>query len=75
MNTEIWHKCEVPYTRYEVSNLGRVRMRTRNRCSGQGKGEMAICKLGFGIKVSEEYIASIPLWPPPLWKVGEKGWR
>ena len=25
MNTEIWHKCEVPYTRYEVSNLGRVR--------------------------------------------------
>ena len=25
MNTEIWHKCEVPYTRYEVSNQGRVR--------------------------------------------------
>jgi len=25
MITEIWHKCEVPYTRYEVSNLGRVR--------------------------------------------------
>jgi len=22
---EIWHKCEVPYTRYEVSNQGRVR--------------------------------------------------
>ena len=22
---ERWHKCEVPYTRYEVSNLGRVR--------------------------------------------------
>ena len=45
-------------------------MRTRNGCSGQRKGEMAICKLGFVIKVSEEYIASIPLWPPPLWKVG-----
>ena len=25
MKGEIWHKCEVPYTRYEVSNLGRVR--------------------------------------------------
>ena len=25
MTNEIWHKCEVPYTRYEVSNLGRVR--------------------------------------------------
>ena len=25
MNTEIWHKCEVPFTRYEVSNQGRVR--------------------------------------------------
>ena len=25
MNTEIWYKCEVPYTRYEVSNQGRVR--------------------------------------------------
>ena len=31
MNTEIWHKCEVPYTRYEVSNLGRV----RNERTGQ----------------------------------------
>ncbi len=25
MKGEIWHKCEVPYTRYEVSNQGRVR--------------------------------------------------
>ena len=25
MEKEIWHRCEVPYTRYEVSNLGRVR--------------------------------------------------
>ena len=25
MKGEIWHKCEVPFTRYEVSNLGRVR--------------------------------------------------
>ena len=25
MTNEIWHKCEVPYTRYEVSNQGRVR--------------------------------------------------
>ena len=25
MTNEIWHKCEVPFTRYEVSNLGRVR--------------------------------------------------
>ncbi len=25
MNNERWHKCEVPYTRYEVSNQGRVR--------------------------------------------------
>ena len=25
MKGEIWHKCEVPYTRYEVSNLGRMR--------------------------------------------------
>ena len=25
MTNEIWHKCEVPYTRYEVSNSGRVR--------------------------------------------------
>ena len=25
MSKEIWHRCEVPYTRYEVSNLGRVR--------------------------------------------------
>ena len=26
MTNEIWHKCEVPFTRYEVSNLGRVRV-------------------------------------------------
>ena len=25
MEKEQWHHCEVPYTRYEVSNLGRVR--------------------------------------------------
>ena len=25
LTNEIWHHCEVPYTRYEVSNLGRVR--------------------------------------------------
>ena len=25
MEKELWHHCEVPYTRYEVSNLGRVR--------------------------------------------------
>ena len=25
MKGEIWHKCEVPFTRYEVSNQGRVR--------------------------------------------------
>ena len=25
MKGEFWHKCEVPYTRYEVSNQGRVR--------------------------------------------------
>ena len=25
MSKEIWHHCEVPYTRYEVSNLGSVR--------------------------------------------------
>ena len=31
MKGEIWHKCEVPYTRYEVSNLGRV----RNERTGQ----------------------------------------
>ena len=31
MTNEIWHKCEVPYTRYEVSNLGRV----RNALTGQ----------------------------------------
>ncbi len=41
MNTEIWHKCEVPYTRYEVSNQGRVRnahtervLRSRKRRNG-----------------------------------------
>ncbi len=41
MNTEIWHKCEVPYTRYEVSNQGRVRnahtdkvLRPRKHCCG-----------------------------------------
>ena len=28
---ERWHHCEVPYTRYEVSNLGRV----RNKRTGQ----------------------------------------
>ena len=31
MEKEIWHHCEVPYTRYEVSNLGRV----RNKRTGQ----------------------------------------
>ena len=25
MEKELWHHCEVPYTRYEVSNQGRVR--------------------------------------------------
>lgn len=41
MKGEIWHKCEVPYTRYEVSNLGRVRnahtgrvLRPHNTSSG-----------------------------------------
>ena len=41
MKGEIWHKCEVPYTRYEVSNLGRVRnahtervLRPRKRRTG-----------------------------------------
>ncbi len=41
MTNEIWHKCEVPYTRYEVSNLGRVRnahtglvLRPRKHCWG-----------------------------------------
>ena len=41
MNNEVWHKCEVPYTRYEVSNQGRVRnahtdkvLRPRKRPNG-----------------------------------------
>ena len=41
MKGEIWHKCEVPYTRYEVSNQGRVRnahtdkvLRPRKHCCG-----------------------------------------
>ena len=41
MKGEIWHKCEVPYTRYEVSNQGRVRnahtdkvLRPRKRRNG-----------------------------------------
>ena len=31
MDRELWHHCEAPYTRYEVSNLGRV----RNKLTGQ----------------------------------------
>ena len=37
MNTEIWHKCEVPYTRYEVSNQGRVRNAHTGRVLRPGK--------------------------------------
>ena len=44
MKGEIWHKCEVPFTRYEVSNLGRVRnahtervLRSRNSAHGYRK--------------------------------------
>ena len=58
MKGEIWHKCEVPYTRYEVSNLGRVRnARTglvlRPRKSAHGYRKVSLCYQG---KPKECYI-------------------
>ena len=55
---EIWHKCEVPYTRYEVSNQGRVRnARTglvlRPRKSAHGYRKVSLCYQG---KPKECYI-------------------
>ena len=52
MNTEIWHKCEVPYTRYEVSNLGRVRnahtgLVLRPRKLRNGYLEVVLCYKGL----------------------------
>ena len=58
MKGEIWHKCEVPYTRYEVSNQGRVRnARTglvlRPRKSAHGYRKVSLCYQG---KPKECYI-------------------
>lgn len=52
MKGEIWHKCEVPYTRYEVSNLGRVRnARTgqvlRPTKDGSGYLKVILCYQGL----------------------------
>ena len=51
MTNEIWHKCEVPFTRYEVSNLGRVRnARTglvlRPRKVSRGYRKVSLCYKG-----------------------------
>ena len=51
MNTEIWHKCEVPYTRYEVSNQGRVRnthtgLVLRPRKVSHGYRKVTLCYKG-----------------------------
>ena len=51
MNTEIWHKCEVPYTRYEVSNQGRVRnaltgLVLRPRKVSRGYRKVSLCYKG-----------------------------
>ena len=52
MKGEIWHKCEVPFTRYEVSNLGRVRNAhtervLRSRKSAHGYRKVALYYKGL----------------------------
>ena len=45
MKGEIWHKCEVPYTRYEVSNLGRVRNARTGWVLKQSKNDWGYLKV------------------------------
>ena len=47
MTNEIWHKCEVPYTRYEVSNLGRVRNAHTGQVLKQSKDSRGYLKVNL----------------------------
>ena len=47
MNTEIWHKCEVPFTRYEVSNQGRARNARTGQVLKQSKDSRGYLKVNL----------------------------